>query len=77
MSASSTLPDADEEQHVLAALYGDEADIGATDIDPLDTRLPDVPSAFDPPADGPDAPREPRSDPQAEAPDEEGRDARR
>ncbi|WP_037045878.1 hypothetical protein [Pseudonocardia halophobica] len=72
MSASSTLPDADEEQHVLAALYGDEADIdtpGTTDTgdttdspDTTDTRLPGVPSAFDP---------------QVDAPEEEGRDARR
>ncbi|WP_433503615.1 hypothetical protein ACQP04_28485 [Pseudonocardia halophobica] len=69
MSASSTLPDADEEQHVLAALYGDEADIDTPDTtdtgdptDTTDTRLPGVPSAFDP---------------QADAPEEEGRDARR
>ncbi|MCE0765423.1 hypothetical protein LWC35_21330 [Pseudonocardia kujensis] len=26
MPSSSTVPDADEERHVLAALYGDEAD---------------------------------------------------
>lgn len=26
MPTSSTVPDADEEQHVLSALYGDEAD---------------------------------------------------
>ena len=72
MSASSTLPDADEEQHVLAALYGDEADIDTPAV-----HLSGVPGAFDPPADGPDAPAEPRPEPSADAPEEEGRDARR